>query len=288
MALFLNHFPDSPNHPDASYRVFESRWKEVYLLWLGQDKILRKDKEYALSLLITFNDACDELYKYKAFVMAALGIAEFGSYSQAESIIKQIVNWYFGYIEFQLDNELTVTFHSSMTIDNLVKTALEETNRQSLIKYLSKLANTSSYESTRRDAVRCLREIGYNDWEVIQAMIELTSNTDKQVRQKAIEYLGEIGKGKSEVINTLNSYLLDADEEEQFKIAKELGKIDIDNKNVIQILMSNLLACDDSYDSRQIAYIIQKVDINNECCQILKNLLQNVEEDSAGSIPLFI
>jgi predicted NACHT family NTPase len=273
--FFLNHFPDDPSHPEASYRVFESQWKEVYLLWLGQTKINRHNKEYAIISLTNFKDDCDNLYKYKTYCIAAWGIAEFGDCSLTESIIRQIVNWYFGYIEFELDNEPTVTFHKSIIIDDLMRIALKETHQKSLVKYLTYLINNSSYESTRNDAISCLREFGYNNKAAIEVMIDLASKDEnKKNRQNALESLGRMSKQNVAITNALNLHLLNTnDDEEKLQAAKSLAIIDIGNQDAIKLLTDTLIEIKDPCDCSEIAWIIQKSDIYNDTCyQMLKNI----------------
>jgi HEAT repeat protein/energy-coupling factor transporter ATP-binding protein EcfA2 len=278
--FFLNHFPGKLTSLDASYRVFESHWKQVYLLWLGQDKIPAQNKEDLITSLTKFNDHFNNLYTYKAYCTAAWGIAEFGSCSLSESIIKQVVNWYFGYIEFQLDNKVTVTFHRSIIFDNLVKKTLNGTNRLSLIKYLSYLINNSTYESTRMDAISCLRDFGYNNQKAVEVIIDLVNNTDKKIRQKALESLGEMGIRRSEIVNALDFYLFSKyDDDEKILAAKSLVKIDVGNTNAIRVLIDNLLNSNDDFTSRQIIHLIEKTDINHECYKALKEELKNVKED---------
>jgi hypothetical protein len=33
--FFLNHIPENPLDEKASYRVFDKKWKEVMLFWIG-------------------------------------------------------------------------------------------------------------------------------------------------------------------------------------------------------------------------------------------------------------
>jgi hypothetical protein len=38
----------------GTYRIFEQQWKEVILLWLGQEKIAKDKKEECIDALIKF------------------------------------------------------------------------------------------------------------------------------------------------------------------------------------------------------------------------------------------
>ncbi len=71
------------------YRIFEPQWKEVFLLWLGQDKGELEEQKIALiEALEEFNDGCKKFYRYRAIFMSAAGIAELSKYSKADKIIE--------------------------------------------------------------------------------------------------------------------------------------------------------------------------------------------------------
>ena len=273
---FLNQFPENPNHPDASYRVFESQWKEVYLLWLGRDKILKNCKEDLIASLTNFTDTCNSLYKYPAYCLAASGMAEIRDCFLINSILQEVVNWPFGYFEFHLKNKTWIAFLNPNPIDELVRQTIRETNRNSLIKFLSNLAITSLHETNCREAARCLGQLGYNNLEATQTLIYLVKTSpSKQVRQQAIESLGEIGHRRSEVLDALTFHLLNAqDEEERLQAAKSLGKITPGNSNAIKILIDALLKSEDSYTSSQIGWIIRQVDTSDESLKNLVKLLK--------------
>ncbi|MBE9215042.1 NACHT domain-containing protein [Plectonema cf. radiosum LEGE 06105] len=81
---FLNHIPENPSHPDASYRIFDKKWKEVILLWLGKFDISRLLKNQVFSELLNFQDNCGGFYSFKAYFLAAEGTREFREYSEIE------------------------------------------------------------------------------------------------------------------------------------------------------------------------------------------------------------
>lgn len=87
--FFLNHIPQNYSYSDASYRLFEPQWKQVFLLWLGRNNILNQDKEDSVQALVNFEDRWGNYYKYQAYFLAAFGIAEFKDFSKANAIIKK-------------------------------------------------------------------------------------------------------------------------------------------------------------------------------------------------------
>lgn len=82
-----------------NYRIFEKQWKEVFLLWLGRQDIATTQKEEFLQKLMAFQDNCDNYYRFQSHFIAALGVAEFKNFSQAENLFDQIVGYGFSYWE---------------------------------------------------------------------------------------------------------------------------------------------------------------------------------------------
>lgn len=101
--FFLNHIPENPTHPDASYRVFELQWKEPYFLWMGRSDILKLLKVQALYELSKFQDNAGGFYTFKAYFLAAASIGEFRYYSEngSEEVIADTVKYAFGYCNYQ-------------------------------------------------------------------------------------------------------------------------------------------------------------------------------------------
>jgi len=94
------------------YRIFEKQWKQVILLWLGREDIVKTKedikavKQEFIQKLIHFDDGCGEwnfadinigFYEYQAYCLAATGMTEFKNSSLAGTMVEQIVKWAFGY-----------------------------------------------------------------------------------------------------------------------------------------------------------------------------------------------
>jgi predicted NACHT family NTPase len=95
--FFLNHIPENPHHPDASYRIFEPQWKEIFLLWLGREDIEKECKEAFFETLVNFEDNCEYFYQYRAYFIAASGIAEFRKCKFANEIIDKVITLSLGH-----------------------------------------------------------------------------------------------------------------------------------------------------------------------------------------------
>ncbi len=98
------------NHVDRplerkEYRIFEPQWKEMILLWLGREDVALGKKKEFIEALVKFRDGLAEiehhngqgLYEDRAYFLAAAGIDEFNTCFFGDAIVKQIVQWGFGY-----------------------------------------------------------------------------------------------------------------------------------------------------------------------------------------------
>ncbi|MEG4250899.1 HEAT repeat domain-containing protein [Microcoleus sp. Pol10D4] len=243
--FFLNHIPKNPQHPDARYRIFEKQWKEVILLWLGREEVGKEEKEAFIKALVKFKVRWDKFYGYRAYFLAAAGIAEFKDCSLADEIVSQIVIWGFGYFNKQKQDWRTF-------IDPIVDRArevLKETDREKAIAALAELIRNSGDEYTRRRATKSLGEIGKDHPETISALVELIGTSqDEHTRCVAAESLGKIEKNNPVAIATLVELLRKSVEKKTGKqVAYSLGKIGKDSPEAIAALVELIRTSDHNH-----------------------------------------
>ncbi|WP_165790156.1 NACHT domain-containing protein, partial [Cuspidothrix issatschenkoi] len=98
---FLNHVSDNPD--EGIYRVFEPKWKEVMLMWIGRNDIQTEDKEFFMNTLIDFTDNCNSMCGYFYYeipdFLGGLLIVEFPDFSRSYEIVENIVEYSFGYFD---------------------------------------------------------------------------------------------------------------------------------------------------------------------------------------------
>ena len=270
--FFLNHFPKNPQHPDARYRIFEKQWKEVILLWLGREEVGKEEKEAFIKALVKFKVGWDKFYGYRAYFLAAAGIAEFKDCSLADEIVSQIVIWGFGYFNKQKQDWRTF-------LDPIVDRArevLKETDCKRVISALVELIRNSGDEYTRRRATKSLGEIGKYHPETISALVELIGTSqDEHTRCVAAECLGNIEKNNPVAIATLVELVRNSVGNKTGKrVAYSLGKIGKDSPEAIAALVELIRNSVDNhfypYFSRHnvptciiLAYILVKIGKNN-------------------------
>ncbi|MGB5635506.1 MAG: hypothetical protein WBM86_22380 [Waterburya sp.] len=76
------------------YRIFEQRWQEVIVFWLGQteEKITNNQKDEFLKALVKFQDGCGNFYWYRAFFLLAIVISEY------KELAKEELNYFVNFI----------------------------------------------------------------------------------------------------------------------------------------------------------------------------------------------
>ncbi|MEG4487197.1 NACHT C-terminal alpha/beta 1 domain-containing protein [Microcoleus sp. D2_18a_B4] len=257
------------------YRIFESQWKEVILLWLGRgEKRLREQKEEFINDLVNFEDGCGEwghqdkvdkgCYEYRAYFLVAAAIAEFYDYSQIDEIIGQIVKWRLGYFDTQ--KQKGVKFFN--VISNAAMEALQQTHRPKAIAALVERLNSHDLrDDIRGEVAASLGKIGQGNQTAIDALVQqLNSPTlDHLTLWEVTLSLDKIATGNQKAIAAFEQLLkLNLDGSARCLVPATLGYIDPGNQKAIaaleQLLDSSIL--DDS--RTQVAVILKEIDPGNQ------------------------
>jgi predicted NACHT family NTPase len=280
--FFLNHVSKNPSQ--GTYRIFEPQWKQTILLWLGREEENLKDKKQEfIDALMNFRDGCGNwnrkhvnkgFYEYRAYFLAAAGIAEFRNYYKADDIVDQIVKW---------------TIHGRSSITEEARSALQQTDRTKAIAALVQLLQSNNLDySTRRLVAESLGEIGTGNEKAIAALVQLlqSNNLDNDTRSLVAYSLGEIDPGNDFAIAALVQLLQsnNLDNDTRWQVASILGKIDPGNEKAITALVQLLQSNNLDNDTRSlVAYSLGEIDPGNEkAIAALVQLLQsnNLDNDT--------
>ncbi|MGL5875432.1 MAG: HEAT repeat domain-containing protein [Xenococcaceae cyanobacterium] len=265
------------------YRIFEPKWKEVILLWLGlgREYVAKEKKEEFINSLVDFEDGCykfrflffryrsRKFYHYRAYFLAAAGINEFKEYSKTKEIVRQVV-------ELALGNLISDLKSSAQTI-------LTETNRIEAIAALIKLIDSSNDEYTRRLAAKSLGEIAPGNEIAIEALVNLIGSfTDEYTRWLAAESLGKIDPGNEFAIEALVK-LIDFSNDEYIlgRAADSLEEIAPGNKIAIEALVKLINSSNDESTRWQALYSLGKIAPGNKIAiEALVNLIASTRNES--------
>ncbi|MGK7880865.1 MAG: HEAT repeat domain-containing protein [Crocosphaera sp.] len=203
--------------------VFEPKWKEVVLLWLGRKDINNEEKEKFIKSLITFENNCGDFYAYRAYFLAAAGISEFSTCSFSDEIVQQMVRWGLDYT-YKKTGKLSTYFPS------IEKTSIEvllNSDRGRVINELINLISISDNKSACRQAIEILGTIGINNKKVIQFLLSLIDTQNNNIDQNSlIDSLRKIGEGNLDIIKALIDLSLKAKKDTIRELAVEsLGDI---------------------------------------------------------------
>ena len=236
------------------YRVFEPQWKEVILLWLGRTDVKDKVKKEFIDKLTNFEDEVEKFYYYRAYCLAAAGIAEFEDYSQKDKIVRQIADWSLDYSSTQkwLRKKLP------RAIQNLATATLKETERKTAIDALVGLLSQPNLDGyTRRDVADVLGRIGTGNQKAIDALVQLLCQADldddicwDDICWEVADVLEQIGTGNQTAIDTLVELLCQADLDDYIRwelVANTLKHIGTGNRKAIDALVE--LLCQANLDN---------------------------------------
>ena len=284
---FLNHSRD--NLAQGTYRIFEPQWKEVILLWLGREDVVKEQKESFLEALVEFEDECKDFYRYQAYFLAAAGISEFGDCGRASEIVEQIIKWSFGY--FNVEKQEWKTFIEP--IEDNARTTLTETQTSLTITALSQLISSTQDESVRRQAAFSLGKIDPGNQEAIKVIVELISSTeDIYIHRQADFRLRKISPGNQEAIKVLME-LISSTKDESIRSEKafRLWEIDPGNQEAIKVLMELNFSTKDEYIRSKTIYRLREISFSSnsqEAIKVIVELISSTKDESVRSEMAFI
>jgi hypothetical protein len=252
---FLNHVPHNPKL--GIYRIFQPQWKQVILFWLGRKNVDDNEKEKFIESLVFFDDRCNGFYWYKAYFLAANGMAEFHNFSKGKEIVTQVVNWAF------MNNNTQIL--ESIKGESR-KILLETNNNLAIFRLLEISEQTSSYLSSRRFFSTFQKICFSNQPYIIDELTKLLRK-NKQYKYKCCDLLKLIalmGNGNNAAIKEISNFIdelekLIEDEKNHLieedgvqyckyqdtliESARTLGIIDFNNSKAIRILIELSKRC---------------------------------------------
>ncbi|ERT05638.1 HEAT repeats family protein [Lyngbya aestuarii BL J] len=280
---------DHVNFPveGKKYRIFESQWKQVILLWLGREDVGDDRKEEFIQKLVEFEDGCGEwnfekvdrgFYEYQAYFLAAAAINEFKACSLASEIVRQVVKWGFGY--FNIEKQEWQTFLNP--IEEGARETIPETIRQMAISELINILEHCPDENTRREMAECLWKIDPGNPEAIAALVKVIANTeDEWTRNEAVESLEKIGQGNLKAIAGLVNVIATTESDFTRRQAIEsLGEIDPGNPEAIAGLVNVIDTTEDEWTRRRAIESLGKIGQGNpEAIAGLVNVIDTTEDE---------
>lgn len=285
--FFLNHVPHNIN--EGSYRIFESYWREVILLWIGRNEAPFYSKDMFIENLIFF-DKRDDIYWYKAYCLAAECMSEFPSSKYLNSIIDKTIEWSFGY--FDSSDNRWKTFIS--LISSQAKDALGKISNEKIVNRLKNLIGVCSNEDTLLKIADLVGDSAQGKPIAVKVLEHLINTSQfSHTHIEAAKILHKIAPtnliGKCKLLNLIKG-------SDYRMSALALNKILIDKREMIEILESKVKMFEqENLDTELLACTLNEVDPNNTfAIDSLIRIISNTEDEfsfrsaisSLGGIPL--
>ncbi|MDZ8264450.1 hypothetical protein [Nostoc sp. ChiQUE01b] len=222
--FFLDHNQQNPRL--GTYRVFDSKWKEPILLWLGQKTIFqesqedsKKLKETFIEALISFKDGWQGYYQYQSYFLAVTGIAELQNFD-ANQIIQKLLEW-----------SLLPISDKLLPIIEGAKIALRDSVHQEDAIYKTIALINSINEIDKSDYLE--KESRGVTW-IVKRRVYFEKPNPKY--WLAVSILGEVGVAHSKAITKLSDIITKSQHPFTRLIAAEsLGRIDDSTSNLQKV-----------------------------------------------------
>jgi len=271
------------------YRVFELRWKEVFLLWLGQDKAqLKSQKNQLLQALTEFQDGCGSYYSTQAHFLATVGTSEVKEFVLAESVITETVRLCFG----RFDAKQKIWLRGIDPVPWLAESALLEADHNCVIDTITQgivpdAINCSHPNKTvALKVAKILGLIGRDNFQAIDVLLRLFSNENPDfffVRLEASKSLIKIAEGNERAIHQLRESLLEVHDQEVSRLlASTLGKISKNDPHALSFLAEQMSSKYDEETRFQAAWCILSFDdVNSLALKTLQDISQAKNSSNA-------
>ncbi|MEB3829339.1 HEAT repeat domain-containing protein [Phormidium sp. CCY1219] len=260
------------------YRIFDPHWKEVILLWFGRKDIPGDRKEEFLDALQKFDPYIEaEFYTYRAYFLAAAGIAEFPQSQAADEIVAQVITWALGE---EVEDGSRQKFPPAL--ERSARSALQESDRPQVIHQLTEALQATSDTSTCTRIAFALAQLDPGNREAIAELEQLLDSTkDPNLRLEIAASGAEIEPGHSKAIAALEE-LLNASPTPRFtqKVADCLGEYAADKTRAIEALNHLLSRTDDRKLLKQAAQSLGRLAPNSpKAWEKLLEVLENSKDE---------
>ena len=182
---FLNHNNSKPNPlvewngENCTYRAFQANWKEIILLWIGQDN-KKSEKESFITALVEFEDGCENLYYNNAYLAAASCIPEYSESRHTSAILKNFI-WLSCWLRnnLEIEDKLAVSTIEARQVLEIINKEILAKSLTSLLKSLHEIQNEDEINLYRKlELAELLGNTKFKDREVIKIINKLISQSN--------------------------------------------------------------------------------------------------------------
>ncbi|WP_190799583.1 SMEK domain-containing protein [Leptolyngbya sp. FACHB-541] len=290
--FFLNHVPHNPD--EGTYRIFESQWNEVFLLYMDIDNIQTGLKVETTLELIEFEEECWIYYTLQARFFAAIGIQCIkskildNSSNEMRLLLERIDN-------LMIDNTINLSFgisnpenrtsiKSIKPVERSARELLRRLDQEQVIKKLIGLVNRGIPENVLREILAYFERNGKKSPEIIEFLIQiLQTSRDFWNRALAAGVLLKIAPEHQEAMAAVDehervyevvmyTHTPEVDQTQSFLESystKESSTININS------LICEIENCSDDWDVNRITGEIKKELRRENFTEIIRTLKRN-------------
>jgi HEAT repeat protein len=247
--------------------IFSSQWRQPILLWLGRAEVGAAAKAELITVLTQFEDGCGGFFSQQAYLLAAVGLAEFPDAPQADAVIQQVIRWRFG----EFDPVRQIWKIQPAPLQEAARIALLQTDRGRAIAGLEQFLRECKSPFARWTAAYSLgKTLDPGNSLAIQTLTELLGLLQQDLFQIQLsEALGRIDPGNQTAIACLTERVASLESEKlRRKAAYSLGKIDSGNQmahdalvNMSQTSLDLSVRTQATESLRSLGYSVQESDI---------------------------
>ena len=248
----FNHV-NSNVQQEGTYKVFEPKWQEVILFWIGRSDLDKSNKNEFIQAILEFNDSCEFFYKKRSISLVVYLLSEFKQCSFFKEIIIKLIKKTFG-VDINLEFFCVDDMPFDRTESEWIKPGLNY-----LIPYLEEgidiLENIINYEKSQdyiSSIDRILTEIDRILTEMYLSLGKINPNNSRFIKflisclekprrfchkeEHIEELLLNVNPGNPEAIKGLLHFLSGGINDYNLYVAGILSKIAVGDKQVINFL----------------------------------------------------
>ncbi|MDJ0515332.1 MAG: NACHT domain-containing protein, partial [Trichodesmium sp. MO_231.B1] len=226
--FLFNHIPGDVSN--STYRIFDSYWQEVALMWMESNSCSAADGEKFFNIFDDFeSDKCLEFYSFQIFPFIVAALYRLGDYYQCQDILKKSIFYLIYHIDFNAGLNKFIPFCFDSLFFEILKVFPNQTS-----KLLNYCLNSQKYQNKHFEITEILFEICPNKEAVLDKVAEFLQS-DNSIALEAAEIILKYDKFNPQATSRLvELFLSNKDENKCLYIIRVL----LDNKSINQEIIS--------------------------------------------------
>lgn len=206
--FFLSHVPDRPH--EGTYRVFESQWKEVIILWASHSiNRYSKTSDFLenLSHIDFSSEVFIDLYEFRKFSLLAEIADAINDSESLNRVLDKLMQW--GFYDFPETSYFIFKAPIALAVHELLVTL----SAPQINELMVEMTQTCQSETFRLVAARILQNRNTNIFTVKSTLQDLSKNGSNDcIKSKAAMLLNEILPMDPDLINIISAIAKKTDE----------------------------------------------------------------------------